>query len=367
MTEIKRTLILEVREGVGTPDSIALEVGRPTNPLSVGTEGDWKVVADGVLDLHVVLMFDGARLYAQSVVLEDPAYVEGSPLGEAWTEIVPPSTLAVGTARIMYRAMSEDFDDKTEVTAPPSMQRALSPAAFSHDEVTRIEPLRRFVAPPGPGEDDEVPDSQAKTKINAPAYVPPAYAPDLPTLVSKQEPTPTPRPPATVEAPIDMPPPPSTTPTGKRKAARGAMVGMAGVAAVAEQWREASLVKKALVLLLPLAIVSMLLIFREERPAARGSAKAAESASGSMSSAGSVRSGSVSASGSVSGSAPPAVAPSDDSDASSLERAAADAVAAGAYADAIRIYDALAAAHPDRAVYREAARILRAKIDAAAP
>jgi hypothetical protein len=45
------------------------------------------------------------------------------------------------------------------------------------------------------------------------------------------------------------------------------------------------------------------------------------------------------------------------------ERAAVDAVAAGAYADAARLYDQLAAAYPNRPAYAEAARILRAKLD----
>lgn len=42
------------------------------------------------------------------------------------------------------------------------------------------------------------------------------------------------------------------------------------------------------------------------------------------------------------------------------ERAAVDAVASGAYARAARLYDALAASHPEREAYREAARIARA-------
>jgi len=46
------------------------------------------------------------------------------------------------------------------------------------------------------------------------------------------------------------------------------------------------------------------------------------------------------------------------------ERAAVDAVVAGSYADAARLYDQLAATHPDRPAYAEAARILRAKLDA---
>jgi hypothetical protein len=53
-----------------------------------------------------------------------------------------------------------------------------------------------------------------------------------------------------------------------------------------------------------------------------------------------------------------------------LERRAVDAVASGAYGEAAHLYDQLAEAAPNRDEafkYREAARILRARIDAAAP
>ncbi len=49
----------------------------------------------------------------------------------------------------------------------------------------------------------------------------------------------------------------------------------------------------------------------------------------------------------------------------SLEKAAADAVAAGAYADAVKLYEQLAADHPDKPVFKEAARILRLRADSA--
>jgi hypothetical protein len=46
---------------------------------------------------------------------------------------------------------------------------------------------------------------------------------------------------------------------------------------------------------------------------------------------------------------------------------AADAVAAGAYADAVARYDDLFHAYPDQVVYRETARILRSRLDTAPP
>jgi hypothetical protein len=45
-----------------------------------------------------------------------------------------------------------------------------------------------------------------------------------------------------------------------------------------------------------------------------------------------------------------------------LERMAVDALAAGAATEAIALYDELATQHPDVPAYREAARILRARV-----
>ena len=44
-----------------------------------------------------------------------------------------------------------------------------------------------------------------------------------------------------------------------------------------------------------------------------------------------------------------------------MERAAVDAVAAGSYEAAAKMYEDLAKAHPENKAYKEAARILRAK------
>jgi hypothetical protein len=50
-----------------------------------------------------------------------------------------------------------------------------------------------------------------------------------------------------------------------------------------------------------------------------------------------------------------------------LERQAVDLVASGQYERAAFIYEQLARQYPDRPVYRETARILRAKLDGGAP
>jgi hypothetical protein len=62
------------------------------------------------------------------------------------------------------------------------------------------------------------------------------------------------------------------------------------------------------------------------------------------------------------GDAPALVAPIAARQPKSIERNAADAVATGAFADALPLYEQLARQHPEAAVYREAARLVRTKL-----
>jgi hypothetical protein len=130
------------------------------------------------------------------------------------------------------------------------------------------------------------------------------------------------------------------------------------------QWRETSGPKKAILALLPIGFVMIFLAFDDDEPPPpkpRTASSASASASASQSAApvpaivpsvyvAPIPSGDAGASPATSGSA------------KSLERAAADAVAAGSYDQAIKYYDALAKEHPDNPTWKEAARILRVRI-----
>jgi hypothetical protein len=224
--------------------------------------------------------------------------------------------------------------DATQVRAAPAGAPAPPPLDWE----------RTVVAPHPPG-------------FAVPAHLPVPYAGPVP------EPPP-------VAPPAPAPPTPNVTTTPP-----GATTG-AGAKAL-EAWRASSPVKKATLALLPFALVGALFIMQDQpapspkgsRPAASASVAAATKDAGATPrGATTVTVGaSVDAGTEVAASDPPvipdvppkAVPPSPGK--RTPEREALDTAAAGAFEDAAKRYDTLAASHPDDPSYKEAARILRAK------
>lgn len=142
--------------------------------------------------------------------------------------------------------------------------------------------------------------------------------------------------------------------------------------------REASPVRKALYVLMPLSFAAFayVVLFDEEpatkaghRPAASASAARprpsafASASAAPVLSAAAVATPADAATGVLS--PPPPVSSTVAKGERTPERRAVDAVAAGNFADALELYKGLAAAHPEVPAYTEAVRILEAR--AAAP
>jgi hypothetical protein len=166
---------------------------------------------------------------------------------------------------------------------------------------------------------------------------------------------------------LPPPPPPPLAPTGGT--ALRAAIGPLGKQAAA-QWKETSFPKKAVLFMLPFAFLAVFVIFDDSnrRPADTSPAPRASSSAPARPAP------SAAASAKPVAPPPPRLSPSaspppppTSTAGKTPERLAVDALAAGAYADAARRYDELAREHADQPAYREAARILHAKIDAGAP
>ena len=171
------------------------------------------------------------------------------------------------------------------------------------------------------------------------------------------------------EAPVAAPP--------KKKAGGG--VG----AALKKGWAEASFPQKVILILLPFAFVSVFFVFTDEPPAApvepAGSAtRTAPSGAPSSAPVAPVEPAAPLAADAGEASEPPPAATEQPTPAPappapaakgavSTERRAADAVAAGAYAEAIEHYEALSKEHPKKEAYQRAAEILRRKTARGAP
>ncbi len=176
-----------------------------------------------------------------------------------------------------------------------------------------------------------------------------------------------------------QPPVPGAAPGGGARLQAAKQAALKLKAQAAKAWGEASIPQKAILVLLPFAFIAMFSLMGGQ-PQKKPAASTAKSASSVKSAAppasaqvGTAAAGSAAPSVAsvpkpVAPAAPTAAKPAapppanTSSKGKSQERVAVDAVAAGNYQEALKQYQALAAAHPDQAVYQKAIRILKQKI-----
>jgi hypothetical protein len=420
------TILLQVVEGRAWESSRSFTTGTPAGPLGLGTGGDWVVDGQGVAAVHAYLYFDGNELFA-ATAQGSISTLNGSPLTTAWTTITAPADLQFASVRV--RAL---LQGAVEEEAPAAIEDAAT-AFFQakgpdHDEEpempTRIGPAASMGLPPtvkkpqaGPppvaagvpqvpaagrrppvAEDATsfLPIEQMRKGLEGPdasGAFPAAGGPDAggprpaagaPAVVIQPDAT---------APPGQLGPPPtfgSTMPGGPPQPGQPMQPGAPGgpPAAKAGLWSSASGPKKAIYVLLPIALAGAAYTTLFDEPPPRttkagtsGSAKPKASAAGSAS-------GGPAASGSGGPAAPAAVgssllpmgvllpaAPRSSASAGAagkppkpgakpektVERQAVDAVIAGNYPEALRLYEQLLKENPDVAAYQEAVKILRSK------
>lgn len=260
----------------------------------------------------------------------------------------------------------------TPAAASPAAGAPPGPASGEPD--TRRAPLPAAgAAPPGmawgtpaaPGATPGMPgrSPQGVAPQMGPAAVGPGMAPGAPPGMAGQ---PVGRPPAGA--------PPGQSPSASASPAREKARELALKAR--EQWREATMMQRVILIMMPFVFVAAYYLFQtpepEATPAPSASAPAVASAAPSQSAAPRAKVAakppqSASASPSATPSAPPTAArhpPAKAVKGKTEQRAAVDAVAAGDYKKALELYKALAAAHPDKPAYKESVEILRKKLEA---
>jgi hypothetical protein len=326
--------VLEVKGGRALPGALRMQMGRPLQPISFGSKGQWHVTGPGVRELHGYLKFDGVHLYLRSAAPDGSLRIDGSPVGDAWERVNPPCRISAGETTLGFALTAATPGHDTLVTEAPFHTLL---------DTTRIEPLE---GPPHPSPSAAVNDTArldvthedlGATRIDAAPPVPaPARPPRARGVLGHA-------------LPIDVPPAPPAVVAPARPHA---------FEVVRRQWRGATRSQRAIVLMLPFAFVAVHLLFtKPDKPTGRGNTEHPPAAPSSVPNL------EVSTS---SAAPPPAPIPSPIPAASgkTLARLAAEAFASGAYAEAVHRYDALAQQYPDQDVYREAARIVRSKLDA---
>jgi hypothetical protein len=297
MTASENVVAARLLRGSSSRLELSFCRGTDARLVSVGQQGSWQVSAPGVESIHAFLYFDGRDFWVLSAQPEAPPTLDGRALGEAWMQAVAPAVLGMGEAQIAFEAFAMN------------------------------DPRARLAAPAGR------PETADATRI--------ATADDARLLQ--------PRPPiADAKSP-------------RRKSRRGPRA------------------RKGLMLAVVVLLGLGVLLARFGPHGIRRARRAVETARGRLASG----SAALSAKPPVASPPKPTVPTSsasatplspesggqdaldrdavEEGDDSSLERRAADALASGDAPTALDRYNDLATVHPDRPVFREAARILAAK------
>jgi hypothetical protein len=260
--------VIEIREGAGEPRALELPLGEERAPFGVGTEGSWRVRAQGVLGTHAYLYFDGEALFVQSADDRNPAKVDGRSVGATWTSLTPPCTLSLGGARLYFHAEGKLGDDDrtiplpvdTKAPAPPLRQHFPAPAPVPAAAAQPMAGARWAAAarsaPPSqnraaqkPADPDTTRPQEGRTQLMPldsnvqpapPRVVPTAHgpAPSPPIAPKKKARAPASVPPKKRAPPpglLNIPPPPPP-------------VGL--TARIATEWKDTPLVRKVLVFLM---------------------------------------------------------------------------------------------------------------------
>lgn len=254
---------------------------------------------------------------------------------------VPGSELAVQAAELPDELLATRFDEAPLALSDPAVQGL---RAYDEAPLALAEPAARGLLA-----QDEAPLASSNPVVQR------VLVQAARTTVAREARAPIDVSSSRAPAPIDVPPSQSSASSTKNSRPLGG--------AVRELWNRTPPMQKAILLLLPLAFLAVHISMAPRvAPVRRQAAPPASSASSAATT--SLLPPVVSAP------MPPAfpIAPAGGK---TRARMAADAVAAGAYSDAVARYDELAVAYPDQLVYRETARILRTKLggtaDAAPP
>jgi hypothetical protein len=429
MPETAEEYVIEIEAGIGDPQFLVLPRNTVLSPMSIGRRAMWRVEADDVLDVHAYVYYDGRVLFVQSADEELPVYVNGRAIGCSWTNVAIPCEIAMGRARLRFREQYQELDSLSEQETVAARKPGQDRAFVSRDsERTREHGVHATTltgrtvrgAPPVPlpPPRDEAPPSSARPPPSARAgdddptrrgvpvfpaglsHVGPGEGPSETAVIAR--PAVHVAPPAARAAGADVAGVgtgmstvrfgganadpgvvPDRQPPGTLHMAQRPKVAARSKMTLRQQWDALSWPKKVAMVVMPLLLVYFLTaptadenapskLTKRDTPDARAAPSGGAAAGLTPSAASTVPTLPVSALPIAPAlTAPaPSLATSTASPAptqKSLERQAVDLFASGQYERAAFAYDQLARQYPDNPAYREAARILRSKLDGGTP
>ena len=106
-------VVVRLIDGAGEPKEWIFRAGQARTPLSVGTEGQWRVRAVGVAPAHFALAFNGTTLFVAAT--GGRTLLNGQTLGAQWTEVSQTSELRFGHAKISVAQRLADAHTKLKL------------------------------------------------------------------------------------------------------------------------------------------------------------------------------------------------------------------------------------------------------------
>lgn len=267
----------------GTADPVALELTTPTQPMSVGSAGEWPIIGPDVAPIAGYLYFDGMSLFVAAGDGATPT-LEGRPVGAEWEAVPVPGEIRLGKVRLSVdlgtttrqtekahvppttppRAVLEETDEATVVVRGDELPQIGAMLAGYGAAPQAAAPAPSPVAgPPAPSA-----PAAASSWHMGPSAPPPIPAPPpddeatrfgpiearLPQLQARPLPVPPGYAPVAVEpAPAPVPTPGPLTPTVPGAAPRALTKPNPLIAA----WSAASIPQKAIIALMPIAFVAV--------------------------------------------------------------------------------------------------------------
>lgn len=125
--------LLRLAAGASSTTDLVLRAGQPQPVLTVGAEGTWRVRADAVTAVHVLLAFNGTDLWVAGSP-PAPAFLDGKRLEPRWIPVRRTAQLEIGRARIailprVARVAAVDdagTDIPTQARTRPTPNRAVT-------------------------------------------------------------------------------------------------------------------------------------------------------------------------------------------------------------------------------------------------